>query len=339
MSLIQVVPHALLTPEGVGSYALALGAALARDEGIASRCLAAAALSERSARALAAALAGESTVLLHYANYAYQRRGCPSWLIDGLERWKGEETSRRLVTVFHEVYATGPPWRSSFWLSPRQRQLAARLLRLSNAATTSLELYARILRSWRPQMRIAVQPVFSTIGEPADVPPFAARPRRLLVFGGPGTRQRAYRERAGDLASACRTLAIEEVCDVGPPAGSLPSGVAGVPVRPLGPLPAAEASNLMLRSLAGFLAYPVGFLPKSTVFAAYCAHGLVPVCAGQRNSAHNGAASGLSLWMPEDGRPGELEQLAARAHLWYHEHSLDRQTGLLGSLLEDDSRG
>ena len=25
-----------------------------------------------------------STVLLHYANYGYQRRGCPAWLVEGL---------------------------------------------------------------------------------------------------------------------------------------------------------------------------------------------------------------------------------------------------------------
>ena len=48
------------------------------------------------------------------------------------------------------------------------------------------------------------------------------------------------------------------------------------------PSPRRRRSALLLGSLAGFCSYPPAFLPKSTVFAAYCAHGLLPVCAGRR---------------------------------------------------------
>ena len=47
--------------------------------------------------------------------------------------------------MFHEFHAMGPPWRSSFWLSPLQRRLATSLTRLSDGLVTSLELHRRIL--------------------------------------------------------------------------------------------------------------------------------------------------------------------------------------------------
>ena len=333
MSLIQVVPHAPVSTEGVGGYALALGAALARDKGGASRWLAAAALPERSARALAAALAGESTVLLHYANYAYQRRGCPAWLIDGLKRWKREEPGRRLVTVFHELYASGPPWRSSFWLSPRQRQLAARLLRRSDAAATSLDFYAGILHRWRPTVPIAVAPVFSNVGEPAAVTPLVSRPRRLFLFGGAGARRRAWHDLRRQLLAACDILGLEEVWDVGPAAGA-PARLDTRPVRELGVLPAAEVSARLLEGYAGFVAYPAAFLGKSGIFAAYSAHGLLPVCAWNGGGGAAPANGAPPHWNPVQPVPPDLGALATAAHAWYEGHSLPRQVATFQELLE-----
>ena len=333
MRIVQVVPALPPPEEGVGSFALALGEALTEQSGTAGHCLAAAALPERSARALAAATAEESTVLLHYANYGYQSRGCPTWLIDGLARWKGEETGRRLVTVFHEVHASGPPWRSSFWLRPRQRQLAARLLRLSDAAVTSLELYAAVLRGWRAEPTIVVSPVFSTVGEPEAVPPLADRPRRLLVFGGPGARARAWGEFRGELLATCRGLELEEVWDVGAPAGA-PARLDGLPVRELGVLSAGETSARLLEGLAGFLAYPSGFLGKSTIFAAYCAHGLLPVCAWREDRSRQAAKEAPPHWRARRPAPADPQSLAAAAQAWYVEHSLARQVETFGELLK-----
>lgn len=333
MRIAQVVPALPPPEEGVGSYALALGGALTEQSGTASRCLAAAALPERSARSLAADLAGENTVLLHYANYGYQRRGCPTWLIDGLARWKGEDTGRRLVTVFHEVHASGPPWRSSFWLRPRQRQLAARLLGLSDAAVTSLELYAGVLRRWRAEPAIVVSPVFSTVGEPEAVAPLAGRPRRLLVFGGPGARGRAWGEFRGELLATCRALGLDEVWDVGAPAGA-PARLDGLPVRELGVLPASETSARLLEGLAGFLAYPSDFLGKSTIFAAYCAHGLLPVCAWREDRNRQTANNVPPHWEGRRPAPAEPQLLVDAAQAWYGEHSLARQVETFGELLK-----
>ncbi|HSG40281.1 MAG TPA: glycosyltransferase family 1 protein, partial [Thermoanaerobaculia bacterium] len=128
MRIVQVVPRLPPPAEGVGSYALELARALAERHGTETLFHAASAHPpSHRAGALEEALeeARPSAVLLHYVNYGYQQRGCPVWLLHTLRRWRRGGTGRRLVTVFHEVYATGPPWRSSFWTMPLQRGIAA----------------------------------------------------------------------------------------------------------------------------------------------------------------------------------------------------------------------
>ncbi|HKI02152.1 MAG TPA: glycosyltransferase family 1 protein [Thermoanaerobaculia bacterium] len=328
--VVQVVPNLPPPPEGVGSFAMTLAEALRARHGIESRFLAAVKIPNAEPAALRGALeeaaggdGAQATVLLHYANYGYEPRGCPSWLVDGLTEWKGRSRGR-LVTVFHEVHAMGLPWRSSFWLSPLQRRLAASLARLSDGLATSMGYYRRILLQWVPGKEIALMPVFSTVGEPAESTPLAARARRMVVFGGPGTRAQAYRELRPAIESSCRMLGIEEVCDVGPGDGP---GASDLPVRVrrLGPLPAAEVSELLAGSLAGFIAYPAPFLPKSTIFAAYSAHRVLPVCAWPRPRRQ--VEPPPPFWTPRQGGEvhwDQLQDLTDRAHAWYGGHSLAR---------------
>jgi hypothetical protein len=314
MRVLQIVPRLPPPEEGVGSYALCLERALT-GHGISTCFLTAeeGGLAQRLERAEADA------VLLHYANYGYQRRGCPFWLPGALRR------CRRLVTVFHEVYATGPPWRSSFWTQPFQRRIAAAVARTSDALITSLDLYVRRIGRAAAPEKTWVTPVFSTVGEPREAPPLSSRARRMVIFGGRGARSRAYGEMRRELAGACRALAIEEIVDVGPPLERTEDSVDGVPVRRCGLLPAAEVGALLCDSLAGFVAYPAFFLPKSTIFAAYCAHGVLPVQAWRRRSPAGGAAP---VWSG-----GEPQEAATAARAWYGGHSLARQVERFRELL------
>jgi hypothetical protein len=350
MKLVQIVPRLPPAIDGLGDYAVTLARGLAQS-GVSS-CflvaapswppseeLAGAPIGERTARNLVRQLAasGAEAVLVQYVNYGYQRRGYPSWLVTGVARWRAAASSRRLVTFFHEVSASGPPWRSSFWLAPAQRRLAARLLHTSDGAATSLRLYERILARWRPRREVVVQPIFSSVGEPAMVPrPADRRPRAMVVFGGRGNRRRAYSRLRSALGAACSALDIAEILDLGPVIDALPAQVAGVPVRALGPRPHEEVSAILLRSYAGFLAYPAPFLPKSTVFAAYCAHGLVPVCAWTRRSPRGGAEERPPCWQPTtEPAPPDPDALAAQARAWYGRHDVAHHAAALRSLLFD----
>ena len=329
-TVIHIVPQIPPPPEGVGSFAMALAAALSADCGIESRFFVPSQGTLNEALAEATEEGEGVPVLLHYANYGYAPRGCPSWLIGGLAKWKARSRGR-LVTMFHEFHAMGPPWRSSFWLSPLQRRLATALLHLSDGLVTSLPLHRRILLGWVPGREIAVLPVFSTVGEPAETPPLSARARRLVLFGGPGTRARAYRELGPTIAITCRALGIEEILDIGPDGGPQASDIPSN-VRRLGPLPNDEVSELLAGSLAGFVGYPAPFLAKSTVFAAYSAHRLLPICAWPRPRRNTEPAP--PFWTPEqEVLPDSLQEIADRAHAWYGGHSLSRQAAAYHELL------
>jgi len=339
VNLVQIVPHLPPPCEGVGAYAEVLARALAARFGVETRFVVgdpgwsggvngARPVRGRTAADLIAALAEPAdAVLLHYANYGYQRRGCPVWLAAGLTRGRW-----RIVTLFHEVWATGPPWRSSFWLLPVQRRLAAHLARRSAALVTSLELYGDMLRPWAGRDGVEVLPVFSTVGEPDEVPAWEERARRIVVFGGRGVRGRAYGRFLPALTEAAKTLRVAEVWDVGPPIPG-PAEIGGVPVRGLGVLPAAEVSDILRGSAAGFLAYPPAFLPKSTVFAAYCSHGALPVCAWEHHPGNGPLTAGRHYW----SGAGDPQSVAETARDWYAGHRLARQAERFQALLSGDT--
>jgi len=342
--------------EGVGSYAQALAGTLAAMHGQTGRFLVGdpawrrgaetggaevVSLPARSPEALFRLLERDvpaGTILLHYANYGFDPHGCPDWLIAGVEAWRQGAAGRLLVAFFHEVAASGPPWRRSFWQRRHQLRLAARLARRSDHLATSLPVYRELLAPWAGERGIAVLPVPSTVGEPADAPPFEDRPKRLALFGGPGVRGRAYGPYRDELLAACRAFEIEEICDIGPPPCA-PESLGAIPVRSLGPLSPSEVQEVLLSARVGFLAYPPAFLPKSTIFAAYAACGLLAVCAWKGAAPASELAAGHHYWMPPAGRlaPSEIERIRSAASAWYRGHDLGHQARWFAGLLRGEA--
>lgn len=366
--IVQFLPSLRAREDGVADYATLLAAALREQAGIATRWLVgdpgdraldagerhdgpAIRLESRSPEQVAAALraicgngdgAARCTVLLHYANYGYASRGCPRWLIEGLGRWKTSNPRARLVVMYHEVYASGPPWRSAFWLGPLQRRLAAQLLALADQAITSTELYRRMLAAagGRPAEGILVLPVFSTVGEPADNVPWYARRPWLAVLGRAGTEARAYERHRAALASVARMLQVDEIVDIGARSRPVPAKLAGVRVHTTGYLPRAEVSKLLRSCRAGFLDYPSDVLSKSTVFAAYCAHGVVPLVTQLRGAGMDGLREGAHFLLTRSEgsgatvSPAMLAQISQTVCAWYRGHSVAVQTAALSRVLD-----
>jgi hypothetical protein len=342
--ILQIVPRLPPLVDGLGDYAVELGTALAAhhgfsveylvtdpawrpgpDDGLARRV-------ERLARPSAIALVaqlqelaqdGPFVVLLHYVGYAYQPRGCPAWLVDGLTGWRRGVTRerRRLVVMFHELFASGPPWSSAFWLSFTQRRLSARLARLSDALFTNSERYARWLARLRPEVRESIWPVLSNVGELPRLPERAGRERALAVFGLAAKRALVYRDDREQLLAACAGLGITRLHDIGPRlAGDFLPGIPGVEAIAHGPLPKPEVSALLARCAAGFIDNGDGALGKSGVFAAFCSHGVTPI-ACKRYPDEDGLVAGVHYLTPR-GRLDEAAaaRVAAAAHAWYGGH-------------------
>ncbi|MHC5610267.1 MAG: glycosyltransferase family 1 protein [Nostoc sp.] len=283
-----------------------------------------------------------SSILLHYVGYGYAQRGCPVWLVDGLQRWKSLFPKRSLLTMFHEVYASGPPWTSSFWLSPLQKNLAARLAQMSDRCITSKQLYAEIIAniSQGKHHQIPFLPVFSNIGEPDKVLPLSERQKRLVVFGGVANRARVYRESQAVLEYVCQRLNIQEIWDVGTPTEVNLSSITKVPILEIGQQSAEKVSEILVDSVAAFSDYNPDFLAKSTIFASYCAHLVLPINAKGSASVIDGIEPGKHYWVPnpqgnELENDGEIQAIADNAYSWYQMHRLSITVKTFAELLHN----
>jgi hypothetical protein len=282
------------------------------------------------------------SVLLHYVGYGYAQRGCPVWLVKALERWKAKNTNSRLVTMFHEVYASGYflPWTSAFWLSPLQKSLASRLAEISDRCLTSKESYAEILYQLaRVKLgSITSLPVFSNIGEPDYVPPLAKRSRRLVVFGHRNSRSQVYQQCRTALESTCQALKIEEIYDIGIPTDLELSTINGIPVVEKGVTESTEISKILLDSVAGFLNVPPpAYLAKSGIFAAYCAHKLISCMTSYSQVPIDGLQGGKHYWSTSD-QDRQLclnlgQEIVDNAYAWYQNHNLSIQSKIFANYL------
>ena len=85
----------------------------------------------------------------------------------------------------------------------------------------------------------------------------------------------------------------------------------------------------MSSAIAGFLNYNPDFLAKSTIFAAYCAHGLLPISAKASSSVIDGIESGKHYWVLNEDKLKDvkmLEAIANNAISWYRNHDLVNQS-------------
>jgi hypothetical protein len=102
---------------------------------------------------------------------------------------------------------------------------------------------------------------------------------------------------------------------------------------------ADSVRHLMATSLAGLMDYTScpGDLGKSSVFAAFCAHGLLPICTVYNPSEADGiylnqhylvAGESLNVW-----NLNQLQAIATQAHTWYSRHNLEKNTSIFASYL------
>ncbi len=283
--------------------------------------------------ALLPADAGTLVVVVHFSGYGYARRGLCQWLVDEMHVLRARHgTALRLIVMFHELFATGMPWRSAFWLAPLQSSIARRLARLADGLWTNTEHYAHWLHGAAGRGKpLQVRSVFSNVGEPVDLPSWDARLPQMVVFGSAVTRQRALAAIAGQ-EPALTGLGVTELVEVGD--GPRQSQVAnGLSIRHLGRMSTQALGALLCASRFGLLDYPARYLGKSGVFAAYAAHGCVAVNTSERNDAAHGLRAGIdyidlrSGHHDDDG--GALAAMSHRLNRWYGGHSLALQAGEL----------
>jgi len=266
-------------------------------------------------------------IVLHYSNYPYLqgKLDAPFWLVDMLKRLQLRQKIS-VVVMFHELPTL--KWKRIRILNPIQSLVSKRLAGLADAVFTDSHHFKTHLEKWTSAPLICI-PDFSTIGEPqADqVRPLADRQPRLIIFGG-SDRVRAYNN-LDNLVKTCEALGIKEICDIGTKQNLDPSVFGAISFNEMGFQPAETVRALLLDSVAGLMDYSrfPGDLGKSSVFAAFCAHGVMPVCTAYNPSEPDGVHVGkqYAIAGPHLSQVSgqQRQNIANQARAWYCEHSLE----------------
>lgn len=264
-------------------------------------------------------------VLVHLSGYGYSPDGAPTALAAALERLKASGRSR-VAVYFHELFAGGPPWKSAFWHASRQKRAVARIARQCDLLLTNTQLHVELLKREvlkASGVQVTALPVFSTIGESEELPPFACREPVVVVFGLAATRTRSYKLLQA-LGGTLERLGVKEIVDVGP-SSDIPRQSNGIAVRCAGELPAVELARLLSSSRFGFMPHPPFSMGKSSIFAGYCAQGVIPVVAESFGASIDGLVDGTHLLSPATaGSEAGLnfQALSDAGWRWYRKHRL-----------------
>lgn len=369
-SIIQIVPGATPLVNGVGDFALTVARVLRSIWGIDSIFVVCSPawsgpenldgfrfIPMRSRRsndlydALCSAAKADSSLvfaLLQLSPYGFNINGAPFWVLKGLRRWKKANPAKhRLLTYFHELYAMSMPWRRAFWVSPLQRKCSREIAWISDVALTSTEHYARILARWygRNVRSINRIPVVSNVGEPAEIMHLRQRSRRLVIWGSAVGKREIYTRHFKTVEAAVRSIGIEEVSDVGQTWNGCPRHIQGVPIKMRGILSPDRLSEVLAGSLLAAFSYDPNYLAKSTMFAAFCAHGVPALCLPTKRvepEAWDGIHHGVHFITSAPTGSGDvmvkLDQIAGQAHDWYSSHSSTMHAQVIAQqVLADES--
>lgn len=348
--ILQIIPTPPNSSDGIGDYALLLATQLLKDAQINTQFLvfrndievnsdvnrfSMARLPSHQPEVFCSSIPKNiRAIIVHFSGYPYFNTslkgsfgvGTPFWLIDALQSVV-KSHPLKLIVIFHELPKLH--WKQFYLfgcLNPIQSIVSRRLATMADTVLTGSVNYQAILSKWLGKTVTKIS-IFSNMGEPDAVSPLAIRKRRLVIFGG-SARSRIYQNNFQALIQSCKVLGIEEICDVGSPL-KLPkySGL-GINFIEMGFRSQPEISELLLTSLAGCVDYSPfpGDLGKSGAFAAYCAHGLVPILTRYNPSEADGLQMNqhyLVLGSKLDSlNLTQLQAIADQAHEWYQTHTL-----------------
>jgi hypothetical protein len=348
--VLQIVPHLPGGFDGVGDHALNLARALSNDFGISTTFLVAEKTSANSkdGYAIISGLNPETCeqlardhehVILHYVNYGYQMRGVP-FLLRAFAKQLRSQLRGRWITTFHELYASGPPWKSEFWLRPFQVKIARDLIDLSDVCFVSNEIMEQEIRRHDPLKQVRLVPVMSNFGEPTLTDFAIASPKRWAICGGTALLNRSLLsfERIQQLIPAAfypnhldaiggrDTESTREIVE------RLARQVPGLACHYHPEVSVEEGSRLLAQASFSWLDYfgngemSPGMVLKSSVFGAYSAHGVVTIFSHREESLalEQDRFPGPWFLTPNGARfpdPVRLSEVREKIYSWYWAHA------------------
>jgi hypothetical protein len=348
--VLQILPQLPGTLDGVGDYALNLAKAVWAEHGVMTVFAVAqettvaskdgfqviSGLNERSVHSMA----GECDhVILHYVNYGYQVRGIPFHL-RRFARQLRRKLRGRWLTTFHELYASGPPWKSEFWLRPLQVKIARDMVDISDACFVSNKTVENEIQAYDSAKKIYLAPVLSNFGEPELTDFTGSSPKQWAICGGTALVARSllsFQQIQHAIPAAYVPEQLQVIGgrdDRGTRAlvESLNNGTRGLACTYHPEVSVERASELLRDCSFAWLDYfgtgkiwP-GMILKSGAFAACCAHAVVPVLSHQEGTF---AVDGAAFPGPYFIAPGavnfppldSLQAIRGKIYAWYQAHA------------------
>ncbi len=265
----------------------------------------------------------QQTVVLHYSGYGYSKRGAPLWLVRFMRLFRGKHAGMPWITMFHEVAASGPVHTSAFWTRPLQLWVARCLRQLSDAVFTNCSMNMDILREASAKLSgdICLIPVFSNFGEPATLVPVRDRQSQLVIFTSNFGGRNPTGEFWQGVVQAVAQHHIAKVVLIGRPLSRLPE--LPFPVMNAGFLETGQVSEMLGQSRFGYAFFGPKLLGKSGIFAAFAAHGVIPLIpVGDAHLPDGLTARTHYLRSCDDSTALELDALQAGLLTWYRHHDL-----------------
>lgn len=274
-------------------------------------------------------------VILHYVGYAYDRRGLPFYIVNGLRKYKDNE-SVRLLIFFHELYASDTsPFKLPFYTNQLQKLIVSQLWHLADSTFTSCSRYQELLQKvvGADDAKTLCTGIFSNVPDDLYDEQSPKENDSLLVFGSAHRRNAVYGHRQfPDLISRLR---IKRLYDVGP--GQTNCELREVDIQKKGALPQQELASCLNAVKFGALSYPPHLLGKSGIFSAYAAFGVIPfnlppidrpLCDGLVEDKNYFSAASKTA-------AHNLNDDAARKEIlkWYHTHDQKAVTEKLRACL------
>ena len=302
--ILQIVPRVPGGLDGVGDYALTIASKLRVKFGVTTVFATPEISSVTNAGGFEVRPLNQSfgakefdRVILHYVNYGYQKRGVPFGLLSILRQMRRRH-SFKLLTIFHELYASGPPWRSEFWLQPIQIHITRSIACLSDNCIVSSENFFSELHRLVPDVRTLLHPTPSGLEEPSLSPEQIAKrdPHRWVIVGGTVLAERSLRSFARAIALIPESIAPRALIVLGGNENSVVrslladlvrsprrhSAWRGIECDYRPRIAASEASDALSTCSYAWIDYfhqpdvETSVVLKSSAFAAACAHAVIP---------------------------------------------------------------
>lgn len=283
-----------------------------------------------------------SLILLQYAPHGYQKRACAFWLIEALTKWKNNFPKKKLVTMFHEIYALAwqRPWSSDFYLSPLQQNLASKLVNISDTCITSSEKHAEIIHRYDKNKRnkASILPIPSAFGESNYLLPLNKRERRLILFGNAFIKRGIYKKHHRKLKNICKNLEIKEIWDIGTSVELNINSINNIAISKMGYRSYQEISEIISHSLIGVLNHNPNRLATSSIFGAYSANGMLTVNLQSSQKKIDNLVSEQHYLSMEKLDSGEQslsswQTIVDNANVWYKKHCWSAQADTYASIL------